>query len=63
MKDKCGCITMIRGSNFYVAATPELTAEIRSDERIPKNADLIRVEHLPVFAEWQRKLDIALDRK
>ncbi len=36
---KCGCLTMIRGSvpgREYVAWTPELTAEIKADERLAK---------------------------
>lgn len=56
-----GCLTMIRhdrdarelGSEFG----PEITQAIRDDERIPDEGDDITVEHLPVFAEWQRRLD------
>lgn len=50
-----GCLTMVRGN--FTAETPELTAEIRADERIPKNVREITRESLPVFAEWQRRLD------
>lgn len=59
----CGCLTQIRGDEEIVAATPELTLEIRQDERIPKNEKDITLEMLPVFAERQRWLDVELDRK
>jgi hypothetical protein len=62
-----GCLTMIRncedGSYYqYVAIINEkfdkaLTKEIKEDERIPKRSELITVEDLPVFAEWQRRID------
>jgi len=52
----CGCLTMIRRGHKY-AWTDELTKEIRSDERIPDADFDITPEHLPVFAEWQRRLD------
>ena len=56
-----GCLTQIRknedGHVSVNAETPELTEEIRKDKRIPKNPKYIRVKHLPVFAEWQRRLD------
>lgn len=57
----CGCLTTVRGCG-QVAATPELTDEIRSDERIPEYCADIRPEHLNVFAEWQRRLDKELGR-
>jgi hypothetical protein len=61
--EKCGCLTMVRGG-AYVAATPELTAMIRADERLPGGSgDGITVDHLPVFAGWQRRLDHLLNRK
>lgn len=59
---KCGCLTMIRGG-IRNAVGPnlcpdlELTGEIRSDARIPSNPERITPADLPVFAEWQRKLD------
>lgn len=61
---KCGCPSMVRSESIFgsVAWTPELTTAIRADERIPRLANEIRPEHLPVFAEWQRKIDDALDR-
>ena len=34
-----------------------LTDEIQADTRIPKTWDDITLEDLPVFSEWQRKLD------
>lgn len=57
-----GCPLMVRGG-MYDAETPELTEAIRNDERIPKDTSDLRIETLPALAEWQRKLDIALDRK
>jgi hypothetical protein len=63
-----GCLTQIRNHKrgvvdiFFptVAETEELTKEIRKDRRIPKDAEDIRPKHLPIFAEWQRKLDKTL---
>jgi hypothetical protein len=57
----CGCLTQIR-AGYLDAETSELTERIRADERIPKEAEEIKVEHLPVFAEWQRTLDKELNR-
>lgn len=56
----CGCLTMVRQGDF--AWTDELTAEIQADERLPKTGLMLTVEDLPVFAEWQRKLDKVLNR-
>lgn len=54
----CGCLTMIRKNHQYeVEGRPDLTEEIRSDNRIPKGMSSIRIDHLPIFAEWQRRLD------
>lgn len=55
----CGCLSMICGNDYH-AWTDELTEEIRGDDRIPKTGSDVRVEHLPVFAEWQRRLDLEL---
>ena len=57
----CGCLTQIRSGVRPVdrAATPELTALIRADERIPLDSAGIGVECLVVFAEWQRVIDDA----
>lgn len=56
-----GCLTMVR-TGAWNAATPELTEQIRNDMRIPSNCFGITVESLPVFAEWQRRLDKELGR-
>lgn len=56
-----GCLTMIRGGGWD-AATRKLTRAIRADKRIPDNGDYITVANLPVFAEWQRRLDRELKR-
>jgi hypothetical protein len=59
----CGCLTQIvsREMNFdgapYAAVTPELTEAILADDRIPPTPHDITPEDLPVFAEWQRKID------
>lgn len=57
-----GCLTMIRGCDKWEAETPELTQQIRDDHRIPKWGHSITVADLPVFAEWQRRLDRELNR-
>ena len=54
----CGCLTQIRAEpGFYAAATPDLTDAIAVDERLPSSPRDITPEDLPVFAEWQRKID------
>lgn len=64
----CGCLTMIRSScKRYVIDTDgnhldDLSDEIRRDTRIPTDPDDITPAHLPVFAEWQRKLDKLFNR-
>ncbi len=52
----CGCLTQIR-SGEQDAPTAALTDAIRADHRIPSDPDRITVDHLEVFAEWQRKID------
>ncbi len=59
----CGCLTQIRNERMR-GPTPELTEEIRADDRIPVSvnalADLRDDElraALQPFAEWQRRLD------
>ena len=58
-----GCLTQIREGIDddtgleYVAWTPELTEEIRADKRIPLCETDITVKDLPVFKEWQERLD------
>lgn len=59
---RCGCLTQVR-RGMYPAANTKLTNEIRADERIPLDGHEITVEHLPVFAEWQRRLDREFNRK
>jgi ribosomal protein L31 len=64
IQDTCGCLTMIRSCHQEKceSATPELTALIRADERIPKKSIDITPDHLPIFAGWQRRLDQELGR-
>ena len=57
-----GCLTQIRSDSSKIAATPELTERIRADERLPTSGEYITVDMLPVFAEWQRKIDAELGR-
>ncbi len=64
-----GCLTMIRRVAYpsdvwqsSVAETPELTEAIQADNRLPMHVDEIQLHHLPVFAEWQRRLDRELGR-
>lgn len=64
-----GCLTMIRDrpqlSKAYTnsGVDEKLTLEIASDERIPKYNNDITVESLPVFKEWQEKIDKLLEQK
>lgn len=61
-----GCLTTIRSSEGHpfggLAYTPELTEAIQADERIPECGRKIKVEDLPVFAQWQRHIDRELNR-
>lgn len=50
-----GCLTQVRTGD-YEAWTPELTAAIRADARIPLSPHDITVDSLPAFAEWQRAM-------
>ncbi len=52
----CGCLTQVR-CGLWPAETAELTKAIRADGRLPYNGCCIKVEHLPVFKEWQERLD------
>ena len=64
-ENNCGCLTQIRKNHCNSpaeAATLKLTAEIRADERLPDDPLNIEPHHLPVFAEWQRRLDEELCR-
>jgi len=59
----CGCLTQIaRMSSDGVPHRDDLTEAIRADSRIPRRSIDITVESLPVFAEWQRRLDVELGR-
>lgn len=63
---RCGCLTQIKlvsiGTMKYVAETLELTRAIREDDRLPSDPEDIKVADLPVFAEWQRRIDKELNR-
>lgn len=61
-RSPCGCLTQVK-SGYRCAQTYALTKAIRADTRIPKWPQWITVDDLPVFAEWQRKLDKELDRE
>ena len=60
----CGCLTQIKGECAVggVAWTDDLTDAIQEDDRIPEHQTKVTVEDLPVFAEWQRRIDKELDR-
>lgn len=53
----CGCLTQVHGRGCNVAWTDELTEAIEQDNRLPACIDDVQVDDLPVFAEWQRRLD------
>lgn len=57
----CGCLTMYRTGFYRPEQLPTklqpVAREIASDERIPRSEFDIQPHHLPVFAEWQRRLD------
>lgn len=59
--DFCGCLLMVKSGD--PAWTRELTEAIRADESIPKTGNNITVSHLPIFAQWQRRIDKELGRK
>jgi len=56
-----GCLTMIKRGT-YEAETESLTDAIRADTRIPTDEAYVKRKHLPVFAEWQRRIDKELSR-
>lgn len=58
----CGCLTQVKNGNG-VAANDALTSKILADERIPTGQSLVRIEHLPVFAEYQRLFDKMFQRR
>jgi hypothetical protein len=65
--DDChaGCLTTIRDADpsvmdkAYINGEydPVLTKQIRDDNRLPRYVRDITVEMLPVFKEWQEKID------
>lgn len=57
---ECGCLTQVKYDGAK-AASFSLARDIYNDNRIPK-PDNITVEDLPVFAEWQRRIDKELGR-
>lgn len=59
---KCGMATILHSGNKLSAfikgkLNEEITKGIMMDERLPGDPYGIEVKHLPVFAEWQRKVD------
>jgi len=62
--ERYGCLTMVKCASPHVAYTSELTTAIRADSRIPLlgEYDDLTVEKLPIMAEWQRKIDVILNR-
>jgi len=64
----CGCLQQIRkarkdgydgkSGSMAMSHWPRLWKEIARDRRLPIESGDITVKDLPVFAEWQRKLDI-----
>ena len=60
---EAGCLTMIRLYSCHkVPSRSDLTEEIKADTRIPTYVGEITSDNLPVFAEWQRRLDVELKR-
>lgn len=57
----CGCLTQVK-CGMHCAQTSELTDAIRQDGRIPGHSLTIKAKDLPVFAEWQRRIDKELNR-
>ncbi len=68
----CGCLQQIRqaykneevqymneleSTDMALSFWPRQWARIAMDRRLPWNDEEIGVEHLPIFAEWQRKID------
>ena len=64
----CGCLQQIRAAkkegydgkngDMCMSHWPELWREIASDRRLPSVSEKITVADLPVFAEWQRRIDL-----
>jgi hypothetical protein len=57
VNEDCGCLTQIRLDPDMFGDKSDLVIQASKDERIPMNMELITVESLPVFAEYQRKFD------
>lgn len=63
-KDGSGCLTWVKRQSHYkevnidIEVNKQIRDEILADDRIPKNENDITIDHLEVFAEWQRKLDV-----
>lgn len=57
-----GCLTMIRNQRLIRPETP-LEKEIAADTRLPDSPTKITTDHLPIFAEWQRRIDRELGRE
>lgn len=53
-----GCLTQIRAGDARQSYWPALTAAIQVDTRIPAYLYDIQPVHLPVFAEYQRIIDV-----
>ena len=49
-------------TDSYEFGVPSLLEELLADTRIPVGSGGIRKENLVAFAEWQRRIDQALDR-
>lgn len=67
LRARCGCLTQIKANIDYYAINhdkvdEEITKQIMADERIPASVSDITIDHLPVFAEWQRKIDKLYNR-
>ena len=58
---QCGCLTQIKGFNAHAEINGKrneaLEQEIKNDSRLPDRGSKIKLKHLPIFAEWQRKID------
>ena len=52
-----GCLTEIKARPDCFKTNNPLINQIINDDRIPTNVKEIKVEHLPLFAEYQRIID------
>ena len=52
-----GCLTQIKSGNYEAQDSDELTAAIRADDRIPSSRASVTSDSLPVFAEWQKRIE------